>query len=346
MYEYLDIVKHVLENGKIKKPVRKCSITHKWTEVDGGISTLACANVLFSHNMEDGFPLLTTKKMAWKSICVELEGFIRGITDKRWFQDRGCKIWNEWANPVEVYNTATEQWESLSEISKSAWRTDDDNDLDGPTNKYIKAIQEKINDLGAIYGHQWRMFDQHYCTNKVDYYDEYKEDPNGVFVGADQLRTIVDTLLTNPMDRRMVCSAWNPNQIHLMALPPCHFVWNVTVIGDELNLFWAQRSCDLMLGVPFNIASYALLLKLLARTARFKPGNLSGMLVDCHIYENQIDAAEIQVTRTPRPLPNIELKDNSGELHKVFNIFDWTYKDVDLLDYNPLDSIDFGAVTV
>lgn len=307
MQEYLDIVQHVLDNGKTKKPVRKCPSTGKWIEVDGGISTLACANVLFSHDMVNGFPLLTTKKMAWRAIRVELEGFIRGITDKSWFQDRGCKIWNEWANPQAVNEACKRKHIVASEQEK-----------------YRKKIQAETNDLGPIYGSQWRAF-------------------HG---GVDQLKLIVDTLLKNPMDRRMVCSAWNPNQIDQMALPPCHWGWNVTVIGDELNLFWVQRSCDLMLGVPFNIASYALLLELLAYTARLKPGNLSGMLVDCHIYENQIDAAKIQVTREPRPLPNIGFKNNSGELQKAFHIFDWTYKDVELMDYNPLDRIDFGAVTV
>ena len=202
-----------------------------------------------------------------------------------------------------------------------------------------------------MYGKQWRAFDEHYPNQDngpQSYGDRVALDwsVNGVEKGTDQLKNIVDTLLKNPMDRRMVCSAWNPNQMHLMALPPCHYAWNVTVIGDELNLFWAQRSCDLMLGVPFNIASYGLLLELLAYSSGFRSGNLSGMLVDCHIYENQIEAAQQQITRTPNKLPNIMFRDNSGKLQKRFNIFDWTYKDIELLDYNPLSKIDFGNVAV
>lgn len=338
MQEYIDIVKHVLENGQTKKPVRKDPTTGKWIEVDGGISTLACANVLFSHDMVNGFPLLTTKKMAWKSIRVELEGFIRGITEKSWFQDRGCKIWNEWANPVAVEKLEIDFEHHVTMMLEGGCPQDEIPDK--PSRKETQASED---DLGPIYGYQWRKFNRTYTEGGQP------EDDGDYTSYTDQLKSIVDTLLENPMDRRMVCSAWNPNQIHMMALPPCHWGWNVTVIGDELNLFWVQRSCDLMLGVPFNIASYALLLELLARTARLKPGNLSGMLVDCHIYENQIDAAKIQITREPRPLPRIELI-RTDPLSKVnnesFNIFDWSYNDVHLMDYNPLDRIDFGAVAV
>lgn len=324
MKQYVDIVRHVLDNGVPKRPTRRNPHTGNWEPVDGGVSTLACANVCFSHNMADGFPLLTTKKVAWKSVRVELEGFIRGITTKKWYQDRGCKIWNEWANPLRV-----------------KYRMDDL--LVGPNVdewEVRKKLQHLEHDLGPIYGFQWRRFGQCYDEDDNGWVDEAAKHD------ADQLGRIVDTLLNNPMDRRMVCSAWNPLHISRMALPPCHWGWNVTVIGDKLNLFWVQRSCDLMLGVPFNIASYALLLELLAYTAGFAPGNLSGMLVDCHIYENQIEAAKEQVKREPRELPWIMFRNNSGELRKKFHIFDWTYKDVDLHDYNPHPKIDFGAVTV
>ncbi len=127
-----------------------------------------------------------------------------------------------------------------------------------------------------------------------------------------------------------------------MALPPCHYVWNVTVIGGKVHLFWAQRSCDLMLGVPFNIASYALLLELLAKEAGLPAGNLSGMLVDCHIYENQLEGAKEQITREPYPLPKIEVLDRNGK----FDIFDWEYNDVKLHDYKHHDRIKFGEVIV
>lgn len=305
MKQYLDIVKAVTEHGKYKKPVR--------VREDGGVDTLdnntiGLPNVIFSHDMSNGFPLLTTKKMPIKTIAVELEGFIKGITDKKWYQDRKCKIWNEWANPVEVEKEFNRVYE---EVPK-------------------KELQERLNDLGPIYGYQWRSFNKTYKTQ-----DENDGDYSSY---TDQLKTIADKLRENPTDRRMVCSAWNPNQINHMALPPCHFAWNVVIYGDELNLIWHQRSCDLMLGVPFNIASYALLLQLLANHAGLKPGNLTGTLNDCHIYLNQLAAAKEQITRSPHQLPTMNIKAD--------NIFDWTHEDIELVDYVSYEKLDFGKVTV
>jgi thymidylate synthase len=128
----------------------------------------------------------------------------------------------------------------------------------------------------------------------------------------------------------------------MMALPPCHYAWNVTVIGNKLHLFWAQRSCDLMLGVPFNIASYALLLCLLAEVGGFERGNLSGMLVDCHIYENHIPAAREQIKREPRQMPELQVVYNENK----FDIFQWTHENVLLKGYNPHPKLDFGGVAV
>ena len=323
--QYIDIVQKVLDEGQWKSPVRKNQSTGKWEPVDGGVRTLACANVLFSHNMAEGFPLLTTKKMAFKTMCVELEGFIKGITDKPWYQERGCKIWNEWANPEVIKKRLAD---SIVE--------DKDRDSLQAKIDLRKKIQLEENDLGPIYGSQWRKFDEHYG-------ERYNGTlANGVSQGTDQLKNIVDTLTNNPMDRRMVCSAWNPNQIHMMALPPCHYSWNVTVIGNELSLFWAQRSCDLMLGVPFNIASYALLLCLLAEVGGFERGNLSGMLVDCHIYENQLEGAREQVKRDPLKLPQLDIAHEPGG----FDIFNWQYDQVILKDYNSHEKLSFGDVVV
>ena len=333
MRQYIDIVKQVLYNGKEKFPVRK-NAEGKFVPVDGGVKTLACANVLFSHDMEEGFPLLTTKKMAWKSIRVELEGFLNGITDKKWYQDQGCKIWNQWANPLVVDQ---EMKTRHPDNFPRGW------DMAPPDRKEIQA---ELDDLGPIYGYQWRSFGERYDDGS-----EINDVPNswinddGCNKGYDQLQNIVDTLRENPMDRRMVCSAWNPNQIHMMALPPCHYAWNVTVIGDELNLFWVQRSCDLMLGVPFNIASYALLLELLARDAGLTPGNLSGMLVDCHIYENQIEAAKEQITRTPKKLPRVGTASNSSR-ENTFDIFAWKHYHTDVHGYESWDKINFGEAVV
>jgi thymidylate synthase len=281
MKSYLDIVQKVLDKGKLKGNRT-------------GVRTLVVPNIHFSHDMADGFPLLTTKKMAVKSIAVELEGFIGGVTKKSWYQERNCKIWDEWNNPKS-------------------------NDK---------------NDLGPIYGYQWRNFNLPYYF-EVEKVKDYTSNPEGMYTyhfPTDQLVQIVEKLHHNPDDRRMVCSAWNPQQISEMALPPCHLMFVITHLDGVLNLHWTQRSCDLMLGVPFNIASYALLLELLCKEANMTPGNLSGMLCDCHIYENHIDGAKEQLTREPKPLPTLELLNWQ-------NIWSWTHEDMKVHNYSPAPKI-------
>lgn len=305
MRGYLDIIEDILENGKKK-------------ENRTGIDTIGLPNLIFSHDMGEGFPLLTTKRMPFKTISVELEGFLGGITDKKWYQDRGCKIWNEWGNPCKVADTTgklllEKGLAGTSIILKSSFR---------------KKIAREERDLGPIYGYQWRNFNGGYRN-----YDDFDKD------GVDQLENIVNTLHNDPNDRRMVCSAWNPQQIHQMALPPCHYSWSITIIGGHLNLSWEQRSCDCMLGVPFNIASYALLLILLAKEGGFKQGNLTGILKDAHIYENQIDGARLQIQREPKELPTLTLFNFS-------NIFQWNHKEVKLENYKSEEKIDFGKVAI
>lgn len=270
MKQYLDIVNNVLEHGQ-------------WKKTRTEFRALTTFGEVFRHNMSDGFPLLTTKKMAVKTMWAELEGFIKGMVSKKWYQDRGCNIWNEWSNPLG--------------------NSDDD--------------------LGPIYGYQWRKF------NHV-----YDENDDGCLTRYDQLQQIINTLKTNAESRRMVCSAWNPVQINRMALPPCHVLWNVVVIQDKINLVWHQRSCDLMLGVPFNIASYATLLLLLAKEANLTPGILQGTFADCHIYENHIEGAEEQVLRNPNPLPTVNVGDFPC-------IYDWNSSDSILNNYNPHSKINF-----
>lgn len=318
MKAYLDIVKNVLEYGTEKLPERKLEGGRKLEN-----STIGLPNQIFSHDMSQGFPLLTTKKMSLKNIAIELEGFIKGITDKKWYKERGCNIWNEWANPQKVAADGFEANKNGEYWVKS-------------------KAQEQIDDLGPIYGYQWRKFDQHYGEYKTWEVGEpnaggefqWDNNSNGVDKGHDQLKNIVISLKDYPNDRRMVCSAWNPNQINMMALPPCHFCWVVTVYNNRLNLFWGQRSCDLPLGVPYNIASYALLLKLLAKVGGFECGNLTGALIDCHIYSNQIEAMKEQVKREPRKLPTLDIICD-GE----FDIFQWTHSDLWLIDYNPQEKI-------
>lgn len=323
MKQYLDIVATTLAKGR-----RKVNRT--------GIDTFAVANQHFSHDMCDGFPLLTTKKMPFKTLCVELEGFIGGITSKKWYQDRGCKIWNEWANPQAVQDVLdSDGFNSRGYIP--------------PTAADRKQIQLGVDDLGPIYGYQWRRFGIDYEISRggrppfvID--DQSIAGPiteklKPHLAPYDQLATIVDKLRNNPNDRRLVCSAWSPLQLDQMGLPACHTMFVLTHIDGILNLHWTQRSCDLMLGVPFNIASYAILLELLAKEGGLQAGNLSGILCDCHIYENQMEGANEQLQRQPLPLPKLNIT-------KFTSIFDWDYRDAELQDYKSLDKIDFGAVAV
>ncbi len=514
---------------------------------------------VFRHDMSDGFPLTTLRSMPWKSIRVELEGFIKGITSKKWYQDRKCGFWTEWSNPVEVEK-------EFNYRTSMGWIGDYSENV---IMEAKKEIQKDLDDLGPIYGFQFRCFgdysydlkkeDKKYSHSRYpswspkynivaeqlseiidsagsddngrplvkvkcksgfekivrkDHFEKGVSDPyqithcgvgylgevddidrsaalyknlyktwshmlercyvstckeyqyygeKGVYVcdrwlcfanfygdcqkitgfqyklrslteyvldkdhyssnvyspdtcvwlpkemnlvyssmtffeavsssgeeyyhispskfaeqhglnskqirrclngdrkthqkwkfklcedrglrfslPIDQLKIITEKIKSSPYDRRMVCSAWNPNQMHMMALPACHIVWGVSVYGNKLNLWWTQRSCDLLLGVGSNIASYALLLLLLAEESGLEPGELVGTLCDCHIYENHLPAAKQLVERSEGVLPSVKIKRN-GE---SFSIFDWTYDQVELIGYNPQEKLNIGAVTV
>lgn len=181
-------------------------------------------------------------------------------------------------------------------------------------------------DLGPIYGFQWRNFNAEYQDHQTDHSGQ----------GVDQLQHVVDMLKSNPHDRRMIVSAWNPSFIDQMALPPCHYAFQVTVINNKLNLLWNQRSVDTMLGLPFNIASYALLLHLLALESGFEEGKLVGFLADTHIYENHLAGAEEQLARDPNTYsaPQLETKNFNS-------IFDWKAIDTKLVDYQSHPKIEF-----
>ena len=336
MRQYLDILERVLTKGKPKTPFRQTE-NRKLTD------TIGLANVVFNHNMCDGFPLLTTKKMGLKNIAIELEGFIKGITSKSWYQQKGCNIWQEWANPQAVKDFYFENYEKPY-LEQETY--DKEHNILSFTGNFLTpfsavepAIKQSIDDLGPIYGYQWRNF------NKT--YPGQSEDDGDYTNYTDQLKNITDTLTKNPTDRRMVCSAWNPNQISMMALPPCHFVWNVVVYDGKLNLWWGQRSCDLLLGVPYNIASYALLLCLLAKHANLEPGNLLGVLADCHLYENQLDVARQQLEREPRNLPTLEIPNNyDTKWGGRFDFWQWDHTQLKLKDYNPHGPLEKVAVVV
>ena len=271
--QYLKLIEHIAASGTLQ-------------ENRTNVPTRVVFSRTLRHDMADGFPLLTTKRVAWKTVQVELEGFIKGITSKQWFKDRGCNIWNEWCNPQKI------------SYGQDPWT--------------VQAMANE-DDLGLIYGAQWR---------------DFKDPNNEAGSGVDQLKNIVTTLKTNPNSRRMVCMAWNPLALDHQALPPCHLGFLVNVIGDRLNLVWWQRSADMFLGVPFNIASYAMLLTLLANEAGLKPGELVGHFEDCHIYENHLTQVKQQCERAPRQFPTVAIDPS-------VSIFDWDHTKTALTGYDP-----------
>ncbi len=286
MKAYLDIVRNILEKG-----VRKVNRT--------GVDAISIAGAMFEHDMSEGFPLLTTKKMPFKNVATELEFFIKGITDKKWLQDRRNFIWNEWANPEKAPYGHSEEAKK-------------------------KMLEER--DLGPVYGFQWRHFGAKY--------DNFDSDYSGQ--GIDQLKNAVDKLKKDPNNRRIIVSSWNPVAMPAMGLPPCHYAYQVTVIDGKLNLLWNQRSVDTMLGLPFNIASYALLLHLLAKESGLKEGKLIGFLADTHIYVNHLDGAKEQLSRDPKkfPLPKIFTENFTS-------IFDWKAEDSKIVGYESYPKIVF-----
>lgn len=286
MKAYLDIVRKILSEGTIKKTRQ-------------GPDAHTIAGAMFEHDMADGFPLLTTKKMPLRLISSELEFFINGITDKKWLQDRNNHIWDEWAHPEKA------PYGHSPEAKK-------------------KMFEER--DLGPVYGFQWRHFGAQYKDFQTDYSGQ----------GIDQLKKVIETLKTNPNDRRMIVCAWNPLDFHKMGLPPCHYSFQVTVLDGKLNLLWNQRSVDTMLGLPFNIASYALLLHLLAKETGLKEGKLVGFLADVHLFVNHVDGAKEQLSREPMkyPLPQIQT-DNFK------SIFEWKAEDTKLVNYQCHPTIKF-----
>lgn len=284
MDSYFQIVNKVLEQGTLKKNRT-------------GIDALTIPGAMFEHDMEKGFPLLTTKKMPFKLISSELEFFIKGITNKNWLIERNNHIWDDWCSPDTVKYAHDE--------------------------KTIQQMKDE-NELGPIYGWQWRHFGATYVscndTSAID--------------GIDQLKIVIEKLKSNHDDRRLIVTAWNPMDIDHMALPPCHYSFQLTVIEEKLNLLWNQRSVDVALGLPFNIASYALLLHLIAKETHLKEGKLIGFLGDTHIYSNHIPGILKQRDRTPYPLATITTSTFS-------DIFSWCYTDTVLSEYTSHPSLKF-----
>lgn len=282
MKPYLELCQHVLDHGTFKMDRTKTG-------------TYSVFGYQMRYNLEDGFPLLTTKKVHLKSIIHELLWFIKGDTNIKYLVDHDVRIWNEW--PYEAFKRSSDyQGESMDDYIQKI-KTD-------------AEFAKNHGDLGPVYGAQWRNFN-----------------------GVDQLQFILDEIKNNPNSRRMILSAWNPAEIKHMALPPCHTLIQFYVADGKLSLQLYQRSADIFLGVPFNIASYALLLMMVAQVTHLKPGEFVHTLGDAHIYQNHLDQVKLQLTRTPRKRPIMVLNPN------VKSLFDFTFEDFELKEYDPYPAI-------
>lgn len=257
MKEYHKLLQHILDNG-----VRRDDRT--------GTSTIGVFGYQMRFNLQDGFPLVTTKKIHIKSVIHELLWFLSGDTNIKYLKDNGVRIWDEWA--------------------------------------------DENGDLGPVYGKQWRDFN-----------------------GVDQITELIDSLINDPNSRRHILTAWNPSDIPNMKLPPCHCFSQFYVQDDRLSCQLYQRSADCFLGVPFNIASYALLTHLLAQSCDYEIGDFIHTIGDAHIYINHIEQVKLQLTRLPYPLPKIVIKPK--------RIFDYTIDDIQIQDYSSYPTIK-GRVSV
>jgi thymidylate synthase len=264
MKQYLDLLNRVLQEGTMK-------------EDRTGTGTISVFGHQMRFNMQEGFPLLTTKKLHLKSIIHELLWFLSGSTNVKYLQENGVRIWNEWA--------------------------------------------DENGELGPVYGHQWRSW----------------PDYNGGTI--DQISNVVEMIKKNPDSRRLIVSAWNVAEVDRMALPPCHSLFQFYVANGKLSLQLYQRSADIFLGVPFNIASYALLLQMMAQVTGLECGDFIHTLGDAHIYKNHFEQVRIQLEREPRRLPIMKINpDKKG-------IFDFVYEDFTLEGYDPHPHI-AGKVSV
>jgi thymidylate synthase len=258
MKPYLDLMRHVLEHGH-----RKSDRT--------GTGTLSTFGWQMRFDLSAGFPLLTTKKIHFKSVAYELLWFLKGETNVRWLQEHGVSIWDEWA--------------------------------------------DESGELGPVYGSQWRSWPA----------------PDGSAI--DQIAQVVESIRIRPDSRRHIVTAWNPAEIEKMKLPPCHVLFQFYVADGRLSCQMYQRSADIFLGVPFNIASYALLTLMVSQVCGLEPGEFVHTLGDAHLYLNHLDQAKEQLARAPRPLPRIRL--NPG----VKDIFGFRYEDLALEGYDPHPAI-------
>lgn len=287
MKQYHDLINHVLTHGQPRDDRTQTGV-------------IGTFGYQMSFDLRDGFPLITTKKVHFKSVLVELLWFISGNTNIQPLVKHNVRIWNDW--PYANYQKSEAyQGESMDAFIEKV-KNDD-------------AFAQKYGDLGPVYGHQWRDF-----------------------FGVDQLQKLISELKSNPTSRRHIISAWNPAQLHDMALPPCHAFMQFYVHNNTLSLQLYQRSADVFLGVPFNIASYALLLMMVAQVCGYEPKEFVHTFGDVHIYNNHLDQVKLQLQRDFRPLPQVVIAPKPS-------IFDFEVEDFQLVGYDPHPHI-AGKVSV
>ena len=288
MKQYLDMCRFVLENG-----VMKTDRT--------GTGTISYFGYQMRFNLNEGFPLLTTKRVYRRPIIHELLWFLKGDTNIKYLVDNDVKIWNEW--PYEAYKKSSEfQGETLEEFVSKIKESDE--------------FAQKWGNLGPVYGHQWRNFG-----------------------GVDQIAKLIEGLKNNPDSRRHIVSAWNPTEVDDMALPPCHCFMQFYVNNNKLSCQLYQRSADVFLGVPFNIASYALFTMMIAQVCNLELGDFVHTIGDAHIYLNHLEQINKQLTRTPRQLPTMKINP------EIKSIYDFKFDDFELVGYDPYKGIK-GKVAV
>lgn len=276
MQAYLKLLEHVMEHG-----------TYKEDRTNTGVKSVFGYQMRF--NLNEGFPLVTTKRTHLKSIIHELLWFIKGDTNIKYLVDNGVRIWNDW--PYAAFKSSVDyHGETMKEFVEMI-KSDDE-------------FAKKYGDLGPVYGKQWRDFN-----------------------GYDQLGNVIKSLKTNPNSRRHVVNSWNAEQIDQMALPPCHMMFQFYVADGKLSLHLYQRSADVFLGVPFNIASYALLLEMVAKITGYEAAEFVHTLGDTHIYMNHMDQVKTQLERKPYPLPRLVIHGNQK------NIEDFKYEDFEIIGY-------------
>ncbi len=292
MKQYLDFLKHILEKGERR-------------ENRTAIETISTFGYQMRFNLEEGFPLLTTKRTYLRAIIHELLWFISGNTNIKPLVDNNVRIWNEW--PYEKYKKSKDyKGESLDEFVAKI--------------KDEEGFAKKYGDLGPVYGYEWRHFE-------------------GQDVFVDQLAKVIQEIKINPHSRRLIVSAWHPAYIERMALPPCHLLFQFYVQNGKLSLQLYQRSADAFLGVPFNIASYSLLVMMVAKICNLGVGEFVHTVGDAHIYVNHLEQVNLQLSREPRSLPKMIIH---GEQK---SIDDFKFEDFELVDYNPHPTIK-GEVAV